>query len=298
MSHSISRRVVLSMPLALALAGTALAGTARARPIGPADAVKRLEGIEREFAGRLGVAIVDTGTGQAITHRGDERFAMCSTFKYLAAGFALARVDRGEEKLDRRIPYAASDLLPVSPVTKARLGEGAMPVADLCEAAITRSDNAAANLLLASFGGPAALTAWLRSLGDSVTRLDRIEPDLNEARPGDPRDTTTPNAMAATLGRLVLGDVLSPASRKLLTDWLVANRTGDTRLRAGLPTGWRVGDKTGANGTDVSNDIAIMWPPGQPPLLVAAFLAEARMPMEERATALAEVGRVVAMIAG
>lgn len=291
MSYSLSRRTLLAAPLAIAVAARA-----QAEPIAGADAAKRFAGIEREFGGRLGVSVLDTQTGQGSDYRADERFPLCSTFKFLAAGLVLARVDRGEEKLDRLVSYGQQDLLPVSPVTTARLGEGAIPVADLCEAAITRSDNAAANLLLASFGGPPALTAFVRGLGDTMTRLDRNEPSLNEAKPGDPRDTTTPAAMRGTLQRLVLGDALTPGSAEQLAAWLVANKTGDARLRAGLPKDWRVGDKTGANTTDVSNDVAVIWPTGRAPVLVAAYLAQAPGSMDDRGAALAEVGRVVAMM--
>ena len=165
---------------------------------------------------------------------------MCSTFKFLAVAFVLARVDRGEERLDRRITFTEQDLVTYSPVTKERVGATGMTIAELCDAAITVSDNAAGNLLLASFGGPPALTAYARSLGDEVTRLDRIETDLNEATPGDPRDTTTPTAMAENVRRLVVGDALSAPSRERLKALLIANKTGDARLRAGFPKTWSV----------------------------------------------------------
>src|SRR5690606_28261472 len=173
-------------------------------------------------------------------------------------------------------------------------GNRGLPVETLCEATMTISDNTAANLLLAEHGGPRGLTDWLREIGDAVTRLDRNEPGLNEATPGDPRDTTTPAAMVATMKTLLLGDALSPASRTRLTDWLVANQTGDKRLRAGLP-GWRVGDKTGTNNTGNSNDIGIAWPPGDgAPILVAAYYAESTGTPTERDAVLADVGRIVA----
>jgi beta-lactamase class A len=169
-----------------------------------------------------------------------------------------------------------------------------MTVEELCDAAITLSDNTASNLLLASFGGPAALTAFARSLGDGMTRLDRIEPDLNEATPGDPRDTTTPDAMADHLRRIVLGDALSRESRERLTAWLVGNKTGDQRLRAGFPKGWRVGDKTGTGDHGVTNDVGIAWPPGRPPLVVAAYYADSSASLDERSRVLADVARIVA----
>ena len=194
-----------------------------------------LDKIEAESGGRLGVAVVDTLSGERTGHRADERFPMCSTFKLLAAAAILARVDAERERLDRRIRFEAGDVVVNSPITKDRHGGDGMSLAELCEAAMTASDNTAGNLLLANLGGPAGLTAYARSLGDTVTRLDRIEPELNEALPGDPRDTTTPAAMLANLHTLALANALSAKSRDQLVQWLVGNKTGDTRLRAGLP---------------------------------------------------------------
>ena len=227
-------------------------------------------------------------------HRADERFAMCSTFKFLAAAFVLARVERGEEHRERRVRFTKEDLVPYSPVTEAHTDETGMTLDALCEAAITRSDNTAGNLLLASFGGPQGLTAYARSLGDSVTRLDRTETQLNEATPGDVRDTTTPAAMGENMRRLLIGNALSAASRERLSAWLIANRTGDRRLRAGLPAGWRVGDKTGSNGRSATNDIAIVWPPQGGPFLVTAYYDAPSLSEEQRNAVLADVGRVVA----
>lgn len=217
---------------------------------------------------------------------------MCSTFKFLAAAQVLARVDRGQEQLQRRIIYASKDLVAYSPMTEKHVGAPGMTLAELCHAAITLSDNTAGNLLLDSFGGPAGLTAFARSLGDTVTRLDRRETELNEAIPGDPRDTTTPASMLDDMRRLLLEDVLSTASRKQLTDWLLANTTGGSRLRAGLPQDWRVGDKTGTSDNGASNDIAIVWPLDHAPLLVTAYYAESPVPQETRNAVLAEVGKI------
>lgn len=258
------------------------------------DAKTRLAQLEAASGGRLGVAALDTGSGARIEHRAGERFAMCSTFKFLAAAFILARVDRNEERLERRITFAESDLVTYSPVTKAHAGAKGMSVAEICEAAVTVSDNTAANLLLSSFAGPAGLTAFVRSLGDDVTRLDRIETALNEATPRDPRDTTTPGAMLETMRKLVLGDVLSATSREQLAAWLIASKTGGKRLRAGFPKDWRVGDKTGTGGHGATNDIAVAWPPGRAPIVVAAYYAEAPGSAEVRDAVLEAVGRIVA----
>jgi beta-lactamase class A len=250
--------------------------------------------IERESGGRLGVAVLDTLTGARSGHRSDERFPMCSTFKLMASAAVLSRVDAGQERLDRRIRFEAADLMTYSPVTKDRVGGDGMALSELCEAAMTWSDNTAANLILASLGGPAGVTDFARSIGDTATRLDRIEPDLNEAVPGDPRDTTTPAAMVASIRALVVGTALSAASRDRLTRWLVANKTGDARLRAGLPTGWRVGDKTGSGERGTANDVGVAWPPNRAPVIVSVYLTETSGTGGQRDATIAAVGRAVA----
>lgn len=276
------------------------AGCTRARSPSAAQASRfqeEVQKIERDSGGRLGVAVLDTHTGLAWAHRGSERFPMCSTFKFLAAALVLARVDRGQEQLTRRIAVQAGDIVPHAPATGPRVGGAPMSLAELCDAAITLSDNPAANLLLQSFGGPAALTAYARSLGDAFTRLDRIEPELNEALPGDPRDTTTPQAMLQTLRKIVLGDALSPASRAQITRWLQDNKTGDRKLRAQLPAGWRVGDKTGGGAYGTNNDVGVLWPPaGRAPLLVSSYLTQTRADQATRDLALARVGRLAASL--
>jgi beta-lactamase class A len=259
-------------------------------------AAARLVALERQHGGRLGVAILDTGSGRRVAHRADERFLMCSTFKLLAVGAVLARVDRGAERLDRRVVFGHDVLLSWAPVTSRHVGEPGMTVAELCQAAITVSDNTAANLLLASLGGPPAVTAFVRRLGDPLTRLDRIEPALNVGAPGDLRDTTTPNAMLADLRTLLLGDALSAASREQLAAWMRATTTGLDKLRAGAPADWRAGDKTGSGAHSETNDVAILWPPRRPPLLVTAYYAGSDADDAQRSAVLAEVGRIAASI--
>lgn len=260
------------------------------------DEIKRLESAS---GGRLGICILDTATGARHTHRGDERFPMCSTFKALAAAAVLAQVDAGKEQLSRRISFDASALVTYSPITEKHVGDG-MTVAELCDAAVTLSDNTAANLLLAALGGPAGLTAFLRREGDQVTRLDRNEPSLNEALPDDIRDTTTPNAMASTLHALVLGTTaLSASSREQLTAWLIANKTGDTRLRAGFAKDWRIGDKTGTGARGTNNDVAVVWPPNRSPIVITAYLTGATVSAAEQNATIAAVARAVsAMLSG
>lgn len=248
--------------------------------------------LEKEHGGRLGVCVLDVATGRRLEHRADERFAMCSTFKVLAAALVLTRVDRGEESLDRRVVYSKERVVTYSPETEKHAGEEGMTLGDICKAGLTLSDNTAANLILESFGGPTELTRFARSIGDGVTRLDRIETALNEATPGDPRDTTSPAAMAEDVRKILLGDVLSASSREQLTSWMVANKTGDKRLRAGAPKDSRVGDKTGSGGNAETNDIAVIWPPGRGPIVVTAYFAESTASDEARNAVLAEVARL------
>ncbi len=263
--------------------------------------VARLEAIERASLGRLGVHIVDTASGALFSHRADERFLMCSTFKLLASALVLHRVDRGEESIDRRIVVGAADIVAHSPVTEKQVGGSGMTLGELCAATITTSDNAAANLILASYGGPSAFTAFARSLGDRVTRLDDTEPALNVWRDAG-RNTTSPRAMLASLQRVALGDALSPASRATLQRWLRANTTGKTRLEAGLPAGWVIGDKTGSSDADgfgaTTNDIAVVWPPGRAPLLVTAYLTRSRASSSARNATLAQVGALLPLVVG
>jgi beta-lactamase class A len=249
--------------------------------------------LEAVLNARLGVTVLDTATGQRISHRGSERFPMCSTFKVLAGAAVLKRVDAGQEDLSRRIRFAASEVVTYSPVTKERVGGDGMTLAELCEAAITQSDNTAGNMILKTLGGPSALTTFARSLGDTVTRLDRWETELNEATPGDPRDTTTPDAMTANLHALVVQDRLSPRARDQLAQWLVSNKTGDAKLRAGLPKDWRIGDKTGGGDHGTMNDVAVIWPPERSPLIVSVYITETKTSFDDRNAAIAELGRSI-----
>ncbi|RJF85864.1 class A beta-lactamase [Sphingomonas cavernae] len=255
---------------------------------------RRIAALEAANGGRLGVAVLDTSSGARFSHRGDERFPMCSTFKFLLAAATLARVDRGQEKFDRRIRYAADQIVTHSPVTSEHVGAPGLTVGELCAATMTTSDNTAANLLLTALGGPTAFNAFARNLGDRYTRIDRIEPWLNEAMPGDLRDTTTPAAMLGNLRRLLTRSTLTPGSRDILIGWLVANQTGGTRLRAGVPADWRVGDKTGAGERGTVNDIGILWPAGRAPILVASYLTASPLPFETNSAVHADVARAIA----
>ncbi|AWM01036.1 class A beta-lactamase [Bradyrhizobium amphicarpaeae] len=278
----------------LAVAGSlVLPGVSGAASGGTASLIEAIKQLELKSGGRLGVSVLDTMTGVPIHHKGDERFPMCSTFKVLASAAILKAAGSKLEALERRVRIEQADLVEYSPVTREHIGGEGMTLRELCDAAITRSDNTAGNALLKNIGGPAGLTSFARSLGDDITRLDRTETELNEAKPGDPRDTTTPNAMAANYRRLLLGDVLLPEGRDQLGQWLIANKTGDTRLRAGLPQGWRVGDKTGAGENGTANDVAIVWPPKRSPLIIAVYLTGASLDPNGRNDVIASVGREV-----
>lgn len=256
------------------------------------DAAARLAALEMKHGGRLGVAMLDTGNGRRVTHRGDQRFLLCSTFKLLAVAAVLARVDQGREQLDRRVVFGRNELLEYAPVTRRHVGVPGMSVAQLCKAAITLSDNTAANLLLAELGGPPAVTRFVRRNGDAVTRLDRNEPSLNDGSPGDLRDNTTPSAMLGSMRRLLLGDGLSRASRQQLNTWLNETSTGTAKIRAGVPFGWSVGDKTGSGSHGETNDVAILRPPHGAPILVTAYYAGSPANRAARDAVLAEVGRI------
>ncbi|WFU72422.1 class A beta-lactamase [Bradyrhizobium sp. CB2312] len=269
-----------------------------ASPAFAAEAPPELESYERESGGRIGLYAENLATGAKLSWRADERFVMCSTFKASLAACVLARVDRGEEQLAAMIPYGQADLLDYAPVAKQNLAGGKMSVAEMCKAIVELSDNTCANLLLARVGGPAALTAFWRSLDDATSRLDHNEPELNRSPPGDPRDTTTPAAMAGNLKRLVVGEALSPASRAQLTEWMVGCKTGANRLRGGLPPGWKIGDKTGYNGKDAAGDIAVVWPKpdNRPdvPILIATYVQGGTPAAAQIEAVFARVGRMVA----
>jgi beta-lactamase class A len=253
----------------------------------------RLEAIRARVGGRVGVHALDTGSGRRIGLDDSSRYAMASTFKLLLAAFVLERCDRGLLAADQRVTYGQADLLVHAPEASKYLARGWMTVAELWTAIVTVSDNPAANLLLARVGGPAALTAFARGLGDAVTRLDRTELALNENAPGDPRDTTSPRAMVDTMQKLLLSSVLSPASRDRLISSLVASQTGLKRIRAGLPSGFRAGDKTGTGANGAVNDIAIVWPKDAAPWLIAIYMSGSQRAVDELSAAHAQIATMI-----
>lgn len=261
-----------------------------ASPAPASDFTSAMQALEERHGGHLGVAALDSANQRVLMHRGNQRFLLCSTFKILAAGLILQRVDAGKDQLDRHIDYSAADLVTYSPETEKHVDTG-MTLGAICKAGLTLSDNTAANLMLASFGGPAALTQYVRTLNDDVTRLDRTETALNNYAPGDIRDTTTPLSMMTLAHQIVLGDVLSSASRTQLQTWMKANQTGDHRLRAGIPNDWTVGDKTGSGDNNTANDVAIVWPTGRSPIVIAAYYTGSTASHTERDAVLAAVGK-------
>lgn len=232
----------------------------------PDRATQALAQVERHFHARLGVYAIDTGTGRTVTYRADERFAYASTAKALYSGILLKRST--DAQLDEVVHYRAADILDYAPITKEHVRTG-MKLRDVIAAALRYSDNTAANLMLDRLGGPRQVQVALRGLGDRTTHTDRTEPSLNTAIPGDVRDTSTPRALGTDLRSFVLGDTLPPSRRALLTNWLVTNTTGDPYIRAGVPSGWKVGDKTGNGSYGTRNDIAVAWPPAGSPITIA-----------------------------
>lgn len=250
-----------------------------------------LQALERQSGGRLGVSVLEVETGRTWGYRAQEPFPMCSTFKVLLAGAALAQVDAGKASLEHPLPFGSADLLAHAPVARGQVAAGHLTLGQACAAAVEVSDNTAANLILRFLGGPGRVTAFARQLGDGATRLDRWEPDLNEAAPGDPRDTTTPEAMRRDVQGLLFGTVLAEASRQRLAGWMAASRTGDRRLRAGLPPSWAALGKTGAGARGTTNDVVVATAPGGRRVIIAAYLTGARGDGER---VLEGVGRVVA----
>lgn len=278
--------------LIVAGAGVALAsvGSARAEAGTPDD----LAALEVQHGGRLGVSVLDTGTHRRLDYRSDERFAMCSTHKFLTVAAILEQVDRGTMSLDRKVTFTRADLLSYAPITKQHVDAGGMTVDSLAAATIAWSDNTADNLLLALIGGPAGWTRYARSLGDGVSRLDRIESALNSAIPGDPRDTASPASMVRNLDVVLLGKALSDASRMRLEAWMFNNTITGTLLRAGMPEGWRVADKSGAGENGTRNDIGLITRPGAAPLLAAVYYTQAPGDMTAQDRVIADVGRIIA----
>jgi beta-lactamase class A len=283
-THFVNRRWVIAAGTSLLLSASV---AVRARSLVSIE--KHLETIRTRIGGRVGVHALDTESGRRVAFDDASRYAMASTFKMLLAAAVLARVDRGELGLGQSIPFAEKDMLSHAPVTSKELERGKLTVQELCAAVVQVSDNPAANLLLKLLGGPEEFTKFVRTLDDTETRLDRYELELNSNIPGDPRDTTTPRAMVGSMQQVLLGKALSESSRNLLTEWLVSSTTGLQRIRAGVPKGWKVGDKTGTGQNGAVNDLAILWPAGRKPILMAVYLSDSKEKTEVLVSAHAEI---------
>ncbi len=279
-------RFTLFLYSMLLISGASLAGDD-----GPLIAA--VERIEDELKARVGFSAYDLETERRWEYQADERFAMASTFKTLACAALLHRADKGEESLDRKVSFSTSDLVTYSPITERYAGREVMSLFALCQATLRMSDNTAANMVLKALGGPEEVTSFVRTLGDDVTRLDRWETELNEAAPGDDRDTTSPNAMVANLEKLLLGDVLTVSSRNQLRDWLENNQVADDLFRASVPDDWVVADRTGAGGHGLRAITAVLWPPDRQPIVVALYLTETDASFAERNEAIFKVGAVL-----
>ncbi|MGE6482039.1 RTG family carbenicillin-hydrolyzing class A beta-lactamase [Psychrobacter namhaensis] len=249
---------------------------------------------ETELGARIGLAVHDLETGKRWEYKSNERFPLSSTFKTLACANVLQRVDLGKERMDRVVRFSESNLVTYSPVTEKHVGKKGMSLAALCQATLSTSDNSAANFILQAIGGPKALTRFLRSVGDDTTRLDRWETELNEAVPGDKRDTTTPIAMVTTLEKLLVGETLSIKSRQQLVAWLKGNEVGDALFRKGVPNDWIVADRTGAGGYGTRAITAVMWPPNRKSIVAALYITETDASFEERNAVIAKIGEQIA----
>ena len=289
----ISRRTLLALSAAATFATPRAVFAKTAAPT-------TLEELERAVKGRLGVHVINTANGQTLSHRAGERFAMCSTFKMPLAAAIMKAAAEGKLSLDTMIKFSKADLVPNAPISEENVAKGEMSIRTMAEAAQKQSDNTAANLLLKQIGGPAGFTQFFRSIGDDKSRLDRYEPHMNDVKVNDERDTTTPLAAATTTQKILLGDVIPKASRDLLTEWMIATETGKKRLRAGLPADWKAGDKTGTGMIGKNgkfNDVAIIWPPGKAPLIVASYYNTEEASDEtydKHQAVLADAGRIIA----
>jgi len=284
-----TRRGVLASSFGLGLAG-ALAALADE---GDASFEREVGAIQARVGGSIGVAAFDASNQRWLAFSAERRMAMCSVFKLPLAAAVAAGVDAGKLRWEQPVRFTRRDLVPYAPVVEAHLDAGVLSVRELCAAAVELSDNVAANLLLPLIGGPAGLTSFMRETGDTVTRLDRNEPELNSNLPDDPRDTSSPRALVESMQRLLLGPRLAAPSRELLIDWLVRSRTGLQRIRAGLPADWRAGDKTGTGQRGAVNDVAIAWPPGRAPVLIAILMSGSPQPAAALGEAHAQIARML-----
>lgn len=251
---------------------------------------KFLASKEQEIVGRIGVMAIDISSGRTWQYRAHERFPMMSTFKPLACAHMLTLGEQGAIDPQSITPIREEDLVPYAPVTADLVGGKGISLIDLCEVTLRTSDNVAANLILRATGGPPALTKYIRSLGDPVTRLDRFEVALNEAVPGDPRDTTTPAAMVDLLKKLLLGQGLSETAQQQLKEWMSANAVSDTMLRSVLPGEWRIADRSGAGQNGSRAISAVVWKNDNTPVVVGIYITQSGVDMATLNSTIADIG--------
>ncbi|KUY80104.1 class A beta-lactamase [Burkholderia sp. RF4-BP95] len=290
MEHSPTRRSLLlaavAAPFVAACSSAPVAEQGRAHA-----AQAELAALEKASNGRLGVAALDTASGTRIAHHARERFPLCGTYAVVAAAAILARGSLDASLLPRRILYRRYEVVAGSPVTESHVDTG-MTIAQLCTAMLQSGDKGAGNLLMGVLGGPQAVTSFAHESGDTVFRLDRWEPELNQAAPRDERDTSTPVAMVDTLQRLLLGDTLREPQRAQLTEWMTGGARGATGIAAGVPPGWRIADKTGTGGYGATTDVAVLWPPSRAPIVLAVSFTQPRADAAARADVVASAARI------
>jgi beta-lactamase class A len=273
----------------LIFGGIAL-GVLSSAAVAKSDAIGQLQGMEHRLSARIGVHAENLQTGRGFQHRPDERFAMCSTFKSSLAALCLRQADQGQLDLSEQLAFHASDMLPTSRVTSEHVSAGRMAIGELCRAIVEHSDNTAANLLLSRVGGPAAMTQFFRDIGDTTSRLDRIEMALNSNIPGDERDTTSPEAMAENLRQLIIAtEQLTKPSQDLLVRWMRNEQNGQNRIRAAVPDDWIVANKPGTSLNGAANDIAVLWSPNSVPFIVTVFIDTQRGRTREAVASVREV---------
>ncbi|MEC2056130.1 class A beta-lactamase [Peribacillus psychrosaccharolyticus] len=269
----------------LFLSCAALVGFSNHHDPKPQKPESKFAKLEEKYDAKLGVFAMDTGTNRTVAYHPDERFAYTSTHKALAVGALLQQ--NSIEDLNQLIFYTREDLVNYNPITEKYVDTG-MTLKELSDASLRYSDNTAGNLILNQIGGPAGFKQALEEIGDTVTNPVRYEPDLNEVNPGETHDTSTARALAASLQAYTLGDTLSAEKRELLLDWMKRNTTGDALIRAGVPKGWVVADKTGAGLYGTRNDIAIIWPVKGDPIVLAVLSSRDKKEAEYNDKLIAE----------
>ena len=286
----------LTFHFGASIAFSALIASFIPAPVFAIDTTKLSEAVQAEenvLQARIGMAVFDANTGNTWHYRGDERFPLNSTHKTFTCAALLAKVDGKLLSLDQTVSISKAMLVAYSPITERALHPDALPLGRICQAAVSYSDNTAANIAFDAIGGAAGFAAYMRSIGDEHTRLDRKEPALNEARPGDVRDTTTPNAIVSSLRKTLLGDALSAAARAQLTQWMVDDQVAAALLRASLPPDWKIADKTGAGDYGSRSIIAVIWPPSMPPLVLGLYITQTKASLPASNQAIARIGAVL-----